>query len=108
MGNRQTTNISSNKTSFDRAPVRKKYAAVQGASNVIVAGLNSQNQLGQPNITQETFLPPTVLPASLFDDDLIKSAACYGYHSVFVTERGKVYTCGANQYGQLGTRSTTS
>jgi alpha-tubulin suppressor-like RCC1 family protein len=30
------------------------------------------------------------------------SVACGSYHTVIVTQKGEVYTCGSNDHGQLG------
>ncbi|CAL9101685.1 unnamed protein product [Musa textilis] len=48
---------------------------------------------------------PTVCP--FFDDDPPVSIACGGAHTLFLTERGRVYASGLNNFGQLGRSSAT-
>jgi alpha-tubulin suppressor-like RCC1 family protein len=76
-------------------------------SNVIVSGLNSQNQLGyafstEDNTAQDTTYKPVLLDLDKFDGSLIKAVACYGYHSVFLTEQNRLFSAGANGDSELG------
>jgi alpha-tubulin suppressor-like RCC1 family protein len=77
-------------------------------SNVIVSGLNSQNQLGyafstEANTTaQDTTYKPVLLDLDKFDGSMIKAVACYGYHSVFLTEQNRLFSAGANSDSELG------
>ncbi|KAG6501167.1 hypothetical protein ZIOFF_041037 [Zingiber officinale] len=49
---------------------------------------------------------PTVCP--FFDSDPPVSIACGGAHTLFLTESGRVYASGLNNFGQLGRSSTTN
>jgi alpha-tubulin suppressor-like RCC1 family protein len=39
------------------------------------------------------------------DSQCITSVACGQYHTVLATKRGRIYSCGKNDYGQLGLRA---
>lgn len=66
-----------------------------------VWGRNEKGQLGLGD--QLTRNVPVVLEA--LKGVKIVSAACGRYHTVFVTDTGESYACGANSYGQCGTGS---
>ncbi len=42
------------------------------------------------------------------EDHFASSLACGQYHTVIVTNKGEVFSCGKNDYGQLGTDSNES
>lgn len=61
-------------------------------------GRNEGGQLGHGH-TDRVDVPTVV---SALEGLNIVTAACGKQHSLFVTERGVVYSCGENKYGQLG------
>jgi alpha-tubulin suppressor-like RCC1 family protein len=46
------------------------------------------------------YVPNTRL--KMFDHIKIKSISCGRYHTLFLTQDGKLYACGQNKLGQLG------
>jgi alpha-tubulin suppressor-like RCC1 family protein len=72
--------------------------------NVYSCGENYDGQLGIGNTTQQT----TPQPISSLNSFKISAIVCGYFHSMFLTNEGKVYSCGWNFYGQLGTGDTTT
>ena len=70
---------------------------------VYSCGLNTNGQLGLGNLTNQS----TPQPISALNSFTISAIACGGYHTVFLTNNGKVYSCGWNDFGQLGLGNTT-
>nr|XP_009794156.1 PREDICTED: ultraviolet-B receptor UVR8 isoform X4 [Nicotiana sylvestris] len=52
--------------------------------------------------TLESQWRPKVLFPSVFDNQNLREIACGGAHTLFLTENGRVYASGLNDYGQLG------
>jgi len=71
---------------------------------VYSCGWNGNGQLGLGNSTNQ----PTPQPISTLNSLTISAIACGEYHTVFLTNDGKVYSCGRNLYGQLGQSTTTT
>jgi alpha-tubulin suppressor-like RCC1 family protein len=61
--------------------------------------LHSSGQLGHGGYNDE--VAPRELKFEGFVDDPVISVACGDRHTVFVTEKGKVYVCGQNFNGQV-------
>ncbi len=71
---------------------------------VYSCGDNSKGQLGIGNTTQQT----TPQPISTLNSFTISAIVCGSYHTVFLTNDGKVYSCGRNDFGQFGLGNTTT
>ena len=67
-------------------------------------GLNSQGQLGNNSTTNSSTPVAVQMPAGVS----FKSIAAGYYHTCALTNEGKAYCWGKNQYGQLGNNSTTN
>ena len=64
---------------------------------VYSCGSNSKGQLGQ---TTSTSTPSQI--TNEIGPLTISAIACGGAHTIFLNNNGKVYSCGNNEYGQLG------
>jgi alpha-tubulin suppressor-like RCC1 family protein len=71
---------------------------------VYSCGQNSSGQLGLGNTENQTW--PLLI--STLNSFTISAIACGGGHTMFLTNDGKVYSCGNNFYGQLGQSTTTT
>ena len=72
-------------------------------SNVIVTelyscGLNSYGQLGLNNMSHK--ITPNEI--TTLNGSIINEISCGFVHSLFLKDNGSVYSCGYNNYGQLG------
>ncbi|XP_031334829.1 probable E3 ubiquitin-protein ligase HERC4 isoform X2 [Photinus pyralis] len=65
-----------------------------------VWGSTVHGELGLGGIEDEHILAPR--PLEWFGANNIQEAACGDSHSLLLTKEGKVYSCGNNDYGQLG------
>lgn len=63
-------------------------------------GSTSHGELGLGGIEEEQILVPRELTWP--DQEVVKFAACGETHSVMITDQGKIYSCGNNDFGQLG------
>ncbi|KAK5650940.1 hypothetical protein RI129_001969 [Pyrocoelia pectoralis] len=63
-------------------------------------GSTVHGELGLGGIEDEHILAPRAL--EWFGANNVKQAACGNTHSLLLTAEGKVYSCGNNDYGQLG------
>ncbi|XP_044727132.1 probable E3 ubiquitin-protein ligase HERC4 isoform X2 [Chrysoperla carnea] len=63
-------------------------------------GSTIHGELGLGGIEEEQILVPRKLPWA--DSENVMFAACGETHSLLVTVAGKVYSCGNNDFGQLG------
>ena len=71
---------------------------------VYSCGLNTDGQLGRTGTTTVPGLINTNIDgtSTAFNTLTISAIACGRSHTVFLTNDGKVYGCGSNEYGQLG------
>jgi alpha-tubulin suppressor-like RCC1 family protein len=72
---------------------RKKYS-------IYCCGENLNGQLGQNNTTQLN--TPTLIQYFVTNNIPITKVACGYRFTFFIDSTGKVYSCGSNDYGQLG------
>ncbi|KAG8311110.1 putative E3 ubiquitin-protein ligase herc4 [Homalodisca vitripennis] len=63
-------------------------------------GNTANGELGLGGIEDHHILVPRELPFKNVDQ--VKYVACGKYHTVLVTSTGSVFSCGSNDYGQLG------
>jgi alpha-tubulin suppressor-like RCC1 family protein len=70
---------------------------------VYSCGYNFYGELGLGNKTEQT--TPQLITA--LNSLTISAIACGREHTVFITNEGKVYSCGDNDYGQLGLGNTS-
>jgi alpha-tubulin suppressor-like RCC1 family protein len=76
-------------------------AAIDSDGIVYTWGQGKFGQLGLSDTCQDV-KAPTPLNAALFNNSKIIKIACGARHTIFLTEGNAVYTCGSNNYGQLG------
>ncbi|XP_077213141.1 regulator of chromosome condensation (RCC1) family protein isoform X2 [Tasmannia lanceolata] len=72
---------------------RKRLAALWGNGDYGRLGLGSLDSRWEP----------AICPA--FDNDSPRAIACGGAHTLFLTDKGRVYATGLNDFGQLGIAS---
>ncbi|XP_057540979.1 ultraviolet-B receptor UVR8 isoform X2 [Amaranthus tricolor] len=68
----------------------KRFAALWGNGDYGRLGLGNVNSQWKP------------VACSAFNGDLLRSISCGGAHTLFLTESGRVYASGLNDFGQLG------
>ena len=80
--------------------------ACEAPHGVVAFGKNDYGQLGVHSPNAEPKLVPTPLGPITGTGDgemlSVTQVACGYYHTVGITEDGKVFSCGRNDYGQLG------
>ncbi|KAI0346831.1 RCC1/BLIP-II [Trametopsis cervina] len=78
--------------------------AVDESGTVWAWGLNNMGQTGTGSSESEVQLPTKVrgLSREELDGDTVSEIAGGEHHTVFLTEKGKVYACGRSSGGQLG------
>ena len=67
-------------------------------NKVYSVGLNNNGQLGNSNFTDQ----PQLQHISYFDTIKITKISGNYYHTIFLAEDGRVFSCGLNSEGQLG------
>ncbi|DBA03258.1 TPA: hypothetical protein N0F65_011617 [Lagenidium giganteum] len=75
--------------------------AVTAGGEVYAFGKNDYGQLGLGH-TRNVKVPNLVKVAVGDSDEKVTSTSCGYYHTVAITEKGKLITWGRNDYGQLG------
>ncbi|KAF3628628.1 putative methyltransferase PMT26-like [Capsicum annuum] len=83
-----------------RGVVRKRSFVRCISGFAAVWGNGDYGRLGHGNV--ESRWSPNPLPSSAFDNQSLRQIACGGAHTLFLTENGRVYASGLNDYGQLG------
>jgi alpha-tubulin suppressor-like RCC1 family protein len=63
-------------------------------------GKNNDGQLGLEETGEEFVTLPRVVDNKSWGN--VKWVSCGWRHTAFLTRDGSVYTCGSNEYGQLG------
>eukprot|EP00124_Ichthyophonus_hoferi_P004201 Ihof_evm4s436 gene=Ihof_evmTU4s436 len=74
--------------------------AVDVEGNLYTWGQNQSGQLGLGHL--RTVHVPTKVTMLCSKEDPVVDMACGKTHSLFLTKEGRVLSCGANDYGQLG------
>ncbi|CAI0403914.1 unnamed protein product [Linum tenue] len=69
-------------------------------------GNGDYGRLGFGNLDSQS-TPKPLFPSS-FRDQTLKSIACGGAHTLFLTESGQVFATGLNDFGQLGISDSSS
>ncbi|KAL9642785.1 hypothetical protein ABK040_009860 [Willaertia magna] len=69
-------------------------------------GDTQYGQLGLSNRLDGTTRYPLPFLIKSLQHEKIKAVSCGYFHSVFLTQDGRIYTCGWNAYGQCGTSNT--
>ncbi|KAJ9135113.1 hypothetical protein P3X46_032332 [Hevea brasiliensis] len=92
MWNRASTQLRTYKRWFSSDSTRRTYAALWGNGDFGRLGLGNLDSQWRPRL----------LPPSAFGNHGLKSIACGGAHTLFLTETGRVYATGLNDFGQLG------
>ncbi|XP_067008518.1 probable E3 ubiquitin-protein ligase HERC4 isoform X2 [Anabrus simplex] len=69
-------------------------------NNMFCWGNTVNGELGLGGIEEEQILSPRELQFSKATE--VEQVACGANHTVIITNEGKVYSCGNNDYGQLG------
>ncbi|KAG6773500.1 hypothetical protein POTOM_020782 [Populus tomentosa] len=77
---------------------RKRSAAVWGNGDY--------GRLGYGNL--DSMWRPKLMNSSSFHNSNLKSISCGGAHTLFLTETGRVYATGLNDFGQLGISNNTT
>ncbi|KMZ63388.1 Regulator of chromosome condensation (RCC1) family protein [Zostera marina] len=80
-----------------RSDSSRRFAALWGNGDYGRLGLGSLESKWRPAIC-----------SFLDDDDIPLSIACGGAHTLFLTEKGRVFSSGFNNFGQLGTQPGTT
>ena len=86
------------------------YAVIKNDGSIWFWGENAYGQSGMGN-TSVLQVPTKVSLTFLDSDDEVKDLVLNdGYYasSYLITKKGKLYTCGVNDYGQLGLNDTTN
>jgi len=81
-------------------------AFLTNTGKVYTCGRNTNGQLGLGDTTTRNV--PTLIATTVgsFNTLTISDISCGGSHSLFLTNTGRVYTCGVNTDGQLGLGDT--
>ena len=65
-------------------------------------GKSQEGQLGLGGIEEDTIVSPRFVDTTTSVPSKINEVACGWNHTAFLTAEGTVYTCGNNEFGQLG------
>lgn len=65
-------------------------------------GKNNDDQLGLVETEEEFVTQPRLVDETSFPLENVKYLSCGWRHTAFLTKDNTVYTCGNNEYGQLG------
>ena len=76
------------------------------AGTVYSCGRNNYGQLGLGDTTNRASIPTKI--TTNIGSLIISAISASWYHSMFLTNNGKVYVCGYNNVGQLGLGDTTN
>ncbi|KAL9651614.1 hypothetical protein ABK040_001559 [Willaertia magna] len=73
---------------------------ITNTNRIFVLGKNQNGQLGLGH--NDDVDHPTELKFEPFLEDNVYSVSCGDRHTIFLTKKGKLYSCGSNFNGQLG------
>mmetsp|Transcript_216 Transcript_216/g.378 ORF Transcript_216/g.378 Transcript_216/m.378 type:complete len:805 (+) Transcript_216:165-2579(+) len=77
---------------------------VTSNNEIWVCGYNTYGQLGISS--KDDSYKPVELTSFKKEGIIIKDVICGDYHSIFLSENGKLWSCGKNSQGQLGLEDT--
>tara|TARA_Y100000816_G_C26098748_1_gene581908 strand:- start:1930 stop:2877 length:948 start_codon:yes stop_codon:yes gene_type:complete len=110
LGNGSTTNITSSRytvsgSNYVDISLNFKHSLfVDNDGKVYACGENSSGQLGDGTNTDKS----TLTQVTTLQDYTITKVSTGSNHSLFLTNEGRVYSCGGNAYGQLGDGTTSN
>lgn len=93
--------ISTNNVYINKIVCGAYHSLIASDVKCFACGLNNYGQLGLGNNNNYNVMTEITTPQLTF-----KSIKCGQYHSVFLDSENNVYSCGLNNYGQLGIGNT--
>jgi alpha-tubulin suppressor-like RCC1 family protein len=89
--------LSTNNVYINKIACGAYHSLIASDAKCFASGLNNYGQLGLGNNNNYNVMTEITTPQLTF-----KSIKCGEYHSVFLNSANTVYSCGLNNYGQLG------
>jgi alpha-tubulin suppressor-like RCC1 family protein len=75
--------------------------AIDGRGVVFTFGKGSDGQLGLSDPPLDSLIPVPI-PKVYFENDIVINVSAGYYHSAAITSKGKLFTWGWGEHGQLG------
>eukprot|EP00184_Porphyridium_aerugineum_P007785 CAMPEP_0184707046 /NCGR_PEP_ID=MMETSP0313-20130426/37074_1 /TAXON_ID=2792 /ORGANISM="Porphyridium aerugineum, Strain SAG 1380-2" /LENGTH=287 /DNA_ID=CAMNT_0027168619 /DNA_START=22 /DNA_END=882 /DNA_ORIENTATION=- len=103
MGNGKGTHPSTSKkfVGVYSGPVAAHYVLIDEDGNAYGVGRNDNGQLGDASLLSQHHPVKLHLPDK-YSAQKVVQASCGRCHTMLLTDRGQVFSCGSNTYGQLG------
>jgi alpha-tubulin suppressor-like RCC1 family protein len=94
---------------FDQVEIGSNHsAAIDSEGNIFTWGYNYYGQLGDGTSTNRTTPTEITNQFGLVAGETITSVSLGGSHSAAITSKGRIFTWGNNEFGQLGDGTSTS